>query len=324
MLDGADVLLNTDFFSRREELTRQANRVLFTGLIDRYFDYCYGELEYRSLRFETEVLDTDNYQGNAAVNYTAYEVPYTRILEHKHFEFGTQEKTVITREYPAAFKPGDEPYYPVNDEKNNSVYAKYKKLADREANVFFGGRLAEYTYYDSASNRRERKEPFRQGTPFMNKETKSIGANVAYNLVFQVLNLVLPLITTPYLSRVLGSAGIGTYSYTNSIVQYFVLFGSVGLTLYGTRQVAYAREDKKKLSETFWNLYAFRALASGIALGLYLLIFSVIDTVYRPYLYCQGILIVSNMIDITWLFAGLEDFKKSSSEVLPFDCWAYC
>ena len=117
-------------------------------MIDQFYDYCYGELEYRSLRFETEVLEMGNYQGNAVVNYTDYEVPYTRIIEHKHFEFGTQPKTVITREYPADWKEGMEAYYPVNDEKNGALYAEYKKLADAQENVIFGGRLAEYRYYD--------------------------------------------------------------------------------------------------------------------------------------------------------------------------------
>ena len=117
-------------------------------MIDEYFGYRYGELEYRSLRFESETLDTDNYQGNAVVNYTEYEVPYTRIIEHKHFEFGTQPKTVITREYPAVWKKGDEPYYPVNNERNNELYMKYKALAGDEKKVLFGGRLGMYKYYD--------------------------------------------------------------------------------------------------------------------------------------------------------------------------------
>lgn len=153
MLDGIEVRLETDFFAHREELESQADKILFTGMIDEYFDYCYGELEYRSLRFETEELECENYQGNAVVNYTEYEVPYTRIIEHKHFEFGCQSgevnpKTVITREYPAAWKKGDEPYYPMNDEKNNALYARYKELAERETNVIFGGRLGMYKYFD--------------------------------------------------------------------------------------------------------------------------------------------------------------------------------
>lgn len=121
---------------------------MYTGPVDAYFDYCFGELEYRTVRFETEILDTDNYQGNAVVNYTEYEVPYTRIIEHKHFEFGTQERTVISREYPVTWKKGDEPYYPVNDEKNTALYAKYKELAEKEENVIFGGRLGLYRYMD--------------------------------------------------------------------------------------------------------------------------------------------------------------------------------
>ena len=153
MLDGIEVRLSTDFFEKREELEKAADKIVFTGMIDEYFNYCYGELEYRSLRFETEELDVENYQGNAVVNYTEYEVPYTRIIEHKHFEFGCQNgecnpKTIITREYPATWKKGDEPYYPMNDEKNNTLYAKYKELADKEKNVIFGGRLGMYKYFD--------------------------------------------------------------------------------------------------------------------------------------------------------------------------------
>ena len=148
MLDGCDVKLNCDFFENKEELDGMADKILFTGMIDQYFDYCYGELEYRSLRFENEVLDIDNFQGNAVVNYNEYEVPYTRIIEHKHFEYGTQQKTIITREYPAQWKKGDEPYYPINDDKNNELFAKYKALADKEENVIFGGRLGMYKYFD--------------------------------------------------------------------------------------------------------------------------------------------------------------------------------
>ena len=125
------------------------DKVLYTGMIDEYFDYCLGELEYRSLRFKEEFLpDCDNYQGNAVVNYTKREVPYTRIIEHKHFEFGNQVSTVITREYPAEWHKGDEPYYPVNNERNNTLFQKYKELAALEANVLFGGRLGQYRYYD--------------------------------------------------------------------------------------------------------------------------------------------------------------------------------
>ena len=148
MLDGAEVRLNVDYFANRSELDALADKVLFTGMIDEYYGYRYGELEYRSLRFETETLDCENYQGNAVVNYTEYEVPYTRVIEHKHFEFGTQPKTVVTREYPATWKKGDEPYYPVNNERNDALYAKYKALAEAEGNVIFGGRLGMYKYYD--------------------------------------------------------------------------------------------------------------------------------------------------------------------------------
>lgn len=148
MLDGVEIQLNTDYFQAREELDRLADRVVFTGMIDAYYGECYGKLDYRSLRFETEVMDTPNYQGNAVVNYTEYEVPYTRIIEHKHFEFGTQPKTVITREYPAAWTGKEEPYYPINDERNNRLYEKYKALADQEDRVIFGGRLGMYRYYD--------------------------------------------------------------------------------------------------------------------------------------------------------------------------------
>lgn len=154
MLDGIEVRLNTDYFENKAELTAMANKVLFTGMIDQYYNYEYGELEYRSLRFETEDLpDVSNYQGNAVVNYTEYEVPYTRIIEHKHFEFGCQggnetNHTVITREYPAKWQKGDEPYYPMNDSKNNELFAKYKALADKEENVIFGGRLGMYKYFD--------------------------------------------------------------------------------------------------------------------------------------------------------------------------------
>ncbi len=158
MLEGIEVRLDTNFFAERRKLEEQAEKILFTGMIDAYYDYCYGELEYRSLRFETETLDVENYQGNAVVNYTEYEIPYTRIIEHKHFEFGcqggygntgeTNPKTVITREYPAAWEKGAEPYYPMNDEKNNRLYEKYKALAEKEERVIFGGRLGMYRYYD--------------------------------------------------------------------------------------------------------------------------------------------------------------------------------
>lgn len=148
LLDGIDVRLNCDYFDHRDELRAQCRKVIFTGPIDRYFDYCYGPLQFRSLRFESEVLDMENYQGNAVVNYTDRETPYTRVIEHKHFEFGTQPKTVITREYPMDWHPGDEPYYTVNDEENNQLYQRYAALAEREPDVLFGGRLGEYKYYD--------------------------------------------------------------------------------------------------------------------------------------------------------------------------------
>ena len=148
MLAFADVWTDTDYFSFRKENPDIAEKTLFTGMIDEYFGYKLGALEYRSVRFETEVLETDNYQGNAVVNYTEREVPYTRIIEHKHFEFGKQEKTVISKEYSSEWKVGMEPYYPVNDEKNGALYEKYKELAAGETNVIFGGRLGEYKYYD--------------------------------------------------------------------------------------------------------------------------------------------------------------------------------
>ena len=148
MLAGSEVRLGVDYFDFIKENPGIAEKTLYTGMIDEFFGYRLGVLQYRSVRFETEVLDTDNYQGNAVVNYTEYEVPYTRIIEHKHFEFGKQEKTVISREYSAEWKPGMEPYYPVNDEKNGALYAEYKKLADAQGNVIFGGRLGQYRYYD--------------------------------------------------------------------------------------------------------------------------------------------------------------------------------
>ncbi len=148
LLDGIEVRLDVDYLADREALSALAKTVVYTGPIDAYFGYKLGALEYRSVRFETEVLDMPNYQGNAVVNYTDAETPYTRIIEHKHFEFGTQPKTVISREYSAEWKPGDEPYYPVNDEKNGALYQQYKALADAEGGVIFGGRLGEYKYYD--------------------------------------------------------------------------------------------------------------------------------------------------------------------------------
>ena len=148
MLSGIEVRLNVDYFDHKDELDALADRVIYTGPIDAYFGYRLGNLEYRSVRFETEVLDKPNFQGNAAVNYTDRETPFTRIIEHKWFEFGDQPKTVISREYSSEWKPGDEPYYPVNDDRNGDLYRQYKALADAEEKVIFGGRLGEYKYYD--------------------------------------------------------------------------------------------------------------------------------------------------------------------------------
>ncbi len=145
LLEGANVRLGTTYTKDMEDL---ADRVIYTGMIDEYYGYSLGHLEYRTLKFETEILDTDNFQGNAVVNYTERKVPYTRIIEHKHFEFGTGEKTVITREYPTEWREGSEPYYPVNNAANNELYEKYAKLAEEETKVFFGGRLGQYKYYD--------------------------------------------------------------------------------------------------------------------------------------------------------------------------------
>lgn len=148
MLDGIEVRLNCDYLANKKELDAIAKKVIYTGAIDAYFNFKFGALEYRSVRFETEVLDKPNFQGNAVVNYTDAETPYTRIIEHKFFEFGTQPKTVISKEYSSEWKVGDEPYYPVNDEKNGKLYERYKLLAEEEKNVIFGGRLGEYKYYD--------------------------------------------------------------------------------------------------------------------------------------------------------------------------------
>lgn len=149
MLEGIEIKLNCDFFEQREELEKIAQKIVFTGPIDKFYDYQFGELEYRSLRFETEILDEENYQGNAVVNYTEYEVPYTRIIEHKHFEYGeSNPKTVVTREYPDSWSKEKEPYYPINNDKNNNLYQKYKELADKDTKVIFGGRLGQYQYYD--------------------------------------------------------------------------------------------------------------------------------------------------------------------------------
>ena len=154
LLDGIEVRLNTDYLENKAALDALADKIVYTGPIDAYFDYKLGTLEYRSVRFENELLDKPSFQGNAAVNYTDRETPWTRIIEHKWFEFGKDEngndlpKTIISREYSSEWKPGDEPYYPVNDAKNGALYAEYKKLADAEPKVIFGGRLGEYKYYD--------------------------------------------------------------------------------------------------------------------------------------------------------------------------------
>ncbi|MCM1326823.1 MAG: UDP-galactopyranose mutase [Lachnoclostridium sp.] len=148
MLEGCEVRLNADFLEHREELTNLAGKIIYTGMIDQYYDYRLGVLEYRSVRFETEELAMENYQGNAVVNYTEREIPYTRIIEHKHFEFGRQPNTIISKEYSSEWKQGDEPYYPVNNDKNNRLYEKYKDLAGQEKKVIFGGRLGGYRYYD--------------------------------------------------------------------------------------------------------------------------------------------------------------------------------
>ena len=155
LLDGIETKVNTDYFEDREYWNNIAEKIVFTGKIDKYFDYQFGKLEYRTVRFEEETLEEANYQGNAVVNYTESNIPYTRIIEHKHFEKFGQEvyesnKTVISKEYSTEWKPGMEPYYPVNDERNTKLYQEYKKLADKETNVIFGGRLAEYKYYDMA------------------------------------------------------------------------------------------------------------------------------------------------------------------------------
>ncbi len=148
LFEGCDVELSVDYLDNRENYDSLGEKIIYTGMIDAFYGYQFGKLEYRSLKFETETLNTDNYQGVAVVNYTDRETPYTRIIEHKHFEFGTQDKTVITREYPVDWSEGMEPYYPVNDETNQNLYQAYEKLAQKEERVIFGGRLAEYKYYD--------------------------------------------------------------------------------------------------------------------------------------------------------------------------------
>lgn len=148
LLDGIEYRLNVNFFEAKSMYESLASKVVYTGKIDEYFNFCFGQLEYRSLRFETEILDMENFQGNAVVNYTDAETPYTRILEHKHFEFGTQPKTVITREYSLSASKNTEPYYPINDTKNNNLFKQYQELSLQKTNIIFGGRLAEYKYYD--------------------------------------------------------------------------------------------------------------------------------------------------------------------------------
>ncbi|MBN2787139.1 MAG: UDP-galactopyranose mutase [Paludibacteraceae bacterium] len=148
LLDGVELKLNSDFFQNKTEYTKLANKIVYTGMLDEFFDYCYGELEYRSLHFEHQLLNQDNYQGNAVVNYTERNIPYTRIIEHKHFDFGNQEKTVITREYPQEWDKTKEAYYPINNDRNNKLFATYKQLASQQNNVIFGGRLGDYAYYD--------------------------------------------------------------------------------------------------------------------------------------------------------------------------------
>ena len=149
MLDGIKVKLNTDFLDDKEKYLKLAENIIYTGPIDAYYGYCFGELEYRTVKFENEIINCSNYQGNAVVNYTSYDIPYTRIIEHKHFEFdSTSSKTIISKEYSITWKPGDEPYYPVNDDKNSKLYEKYLELSQKESNIHFGGRLGEYKYYD--------------------------------------------------------------------------------------------------------------------------------------------------------------------------------
>ena len=148
MLDGIEVLLGEDFFEKREYYESISKKIIYTGPIDRYFDYKFGKLDYRTLKFDSETIDCSNYQGNAVVNYTERDIPFTRIIEHKHFNNTSSEKTIITKEYPSEFNEGDEPYYPVNDEKNTDIYKLYRELAKEEEKVTFGGRLAEYKYYD--------------------------------------------------------------------------------------------------------------------------------------------------------------------------------
>ncbi len=148
LLEGIEVIFNTDFNANKEYFASKAKKVIYTGTIDSYYDYCYGELEYRSIKLENETYDVENYQGVAVMNFTDKDTPYTRIIEHKHFEFGTQPKTVISKEYPIAWTTEQEPYYPINDDKNNALYNKYKELSSKDDKIIFGGRLGEYKYYD--------------------------------------------------------------------------------------------------------------------------------------------------------------------------------
>ena len=148
LLDGIEIRTNTNYFDFIQNNPEVASKTVYTGMIDEFFDFCYGHLQYRSVRFETEVLENDNYQGNAVVNYTDCQVPYTRIIEHKHFEFQGGDKTVISREYPEEWKPGVEPYYPINNVENNMLFIKYQELALNRDDVIFGGRLGTYQYYD--------------------------------------------------------------------------------------------------------------------------------------------------------------------------------
>jgi UDP-galactopyranose mutase len=148
LLTNIETKCNTDFFANRNYFENLAPKIVFTGKIDEFYNYCFGKLDYRTVKFETEILECENYQGNAVVNYTDKTIPYTRIIEHKHFEFGIQPKTVISREYSSEYTEGSEPFYPINDERNSTLYARYKLLADNEKNIIFGGRLAEYQYYD--------------------------------------------------------------------------------------------------------------------------------------------------------------------------------
>ncbi len=166
MLEGIEVKLNCDFFDNRQQLQNTANKIVFTGPIDKFYNYKFGELEYRSLRFETEELEIENYQGNAVVNYTEYEIPYTRIIEHKHFEFGKQSKTIITREYPDSWNKEKEAYYPINNDKNDELYKKYEEYSKKDKNIIFGGRLGQYKYYDMDKTILEALKSFKQEKDF--------------------------------------------------------------------------------------------------------------------------------------------------------------